>query len=125
MAGEREFQIFVKPGGAVCNLACRYCYYLEKQGLYPDARGLRMADDLLETYIVQHIELAHGNVIRFSWHGGEPTILGVDYFRRIVELQRKHAPHTTGRQTIKKRGRQNQGCGNGFFWRTPGDVIVA
>src|ERR1019366_8405204 len=51
-----------------------------------------MTDDLLERYIVQHIEASPQEVIFFSWHGGEPTILGLDYFRRIVELQRKHCP---------------------------------
>jgi len=91
MSVKREFQIFAKPGGAVCNLECRYCYYLEKETLYPGTRAFKMDDDLLEEYIIQHIELSPGDVIRFSWHGGEPTILGVDYFRRIVELQRKHA----------------------------------
>ncbi|MCP4754753.1 MAG: anaerobic sulfatase maturase [Proteobacteria bacterium] len=99
----REFQIFSKPVGAVCNLDCRYCYYLEKERLYPENVSLRMPDDLLETYIVQHIEAAPGKAINFSWHGGEPTILGLRYFRRIVELQRRHAPSgrriTNGIQT--------------------------
>ncbi len=92
MASGREFQIFAKPGGAVCNLDCRYCYYLEKQGLYPDTDAFKMDEDLLEEYIVQHIALSPGDTIRFSWHGGEPTILGVDYFRQIVSLQETHAP---------------------------------
>ncbi len=86
----RDFQIFVKPAGATCNLGCRYCYYLPKESLYPAAAPYRMSDDLLEEYIGQHIEIAPEPVINFSWHGGEPTILGLDYFRRIVELQRKH-----------------------------------
>lgn len=86
------FQIFVKPVGAICNLDCRYCYYLEKECLYPDVDSFRMSDDTLEEYIVQHVEASTGDVIRFSWHGGEPTILGVDYYRKIVALQRRHAP---------------------------------
>ncbi len=85
----REFQIFVKPAGAACNLECRYCYYLEKRRLYPT---FRMPDDLLEEYIVQHVEACPSPVISFSWHGGEPTVLGLDYFRRIVALQRSHQP---------------------------------
>ncbi len=88
----REFQVMVKPVGAVCNLDCRYCYYLEKKDLYPHAGQFRMADDLLERYIVQHIEASPAESILFSWHGGEPTILGLDYFRRIAELQRRHRP---------------------------------
>jgi len=88
----REFQIFAKPGGAICNLDCDYCYYLEKERLYPGVRSFRMSDQLLERYISQHIAASGGAVIRFSWHGGEPTSLGVDYFRKIVSLQSKHSP---------------------------------
>jgi uncharacterized protein len=88
----REFQVFVKPAGAICNLACRYCYYLKKEHLYPNDKSFRMPDDVLEDYLVQHIEASPEPVIRFSWHGGEPTVLGLDYFRKIVSLQRKHQP---------------------------------
>jgi uncharacterized protein len=88
----REFQVMVKPIGAMCNLACQYCYYLEKKELYPEARQFRMADDLLERYVAQHIAASPTESVLFSWHGGEPTLLGLDYFRHIVELQRKHRP---------------------------------
>ena len=91
-AASREFQVMVKPIGAVCNLDCQYCYYLKKKDLYPDAKLFRMADDLLERYIVEHIGASPMESVLFSWHGGEPTLLGLDYFRRIVELQRKHCP---------------------------------
>jgi len=86
----RGFQVFAKPAGAVCNLRCRYCYYLEKEGLSPRDESFPMSEEILESYIVQHIESCPDEVIRFSWHGGEPTVLGVDYFRRIVAMQRKH-----------------------------------
>ena len=75
----RDFQVFVKPAGALCNLACRYCYYLEKDSFYPEAESFRMPEILLEEYIVQHIEASSDPVIRFSWHGGEPTVLGLDF----------------------------------------------
>lgn len=88
----REFQVFAKPAGAACNLDCRYCYYLKKQDLYPQGESSRMPDDLLEQYIVRHIEASPGPSVTFSWHGGEPTILGLEYFRTIVALQRKHQP---------------------------------
>jgi uncharacterized protein len=88
----REFQIFAKPAGALCNLDCRYCYYLQKASLYPGAESFRMADDLLESFIVQQIAIAPEAELTFSWHGGEPTILGLDYFRRIVALQHRHKP---------------------------------
>ena len=87
------FQIFVKPTGPLCNLGCQYCYYLEKDQLYPEDEAFQMPENILEDYIVQHIEACPDNIIAFSWHGGEPTILGLDYFRRIVELQRKHNPN--------------------------------
>jgi uncharacterized protein len=103
MPASREFQIFAKPAGARCNLDCRYCYYLEKELLYPQAGPPRMADDLLEEYIAQQIAIAPGPEVTFSWHGGEPTVLGLEYFRRIVELQGKHRPNgrriTNGIQT--------------------------
>ncbi len=88
----REFQVFVKPVGALCNLDCHYCYYLKKEHLYPEGETFQMTDETLEDYIVQHIDASPEAVIRFSWHGGEPTVLGLDYFRRVVALQRKHRP---------------------------------
>ncbi|HEX9913464.1 MAG TPA: anaerobic sulfatase maturase [Candidatus Bathyarchaeia archaeon] len=91
MPAAREFQVFVKPAGPRCNLGCRYCYYLDKASLYP-GEATRMPDELLESYIAQHIKASPGEVINFSWHGGEPTILGLDYFRRIAEIQRRHKP---------------------------------
>jgi len=88
----REFQIFAKPAGPICNLDCHYCYYLKKEQLYPGSESFRMPDDVLEQYIVQHINACPESIIRFSWHGGEPTVLGLNYFRKIVALQGKHKP---------------------------------
>ncbi len=88
----RGFQVFAKPAGPACNLACRYCYYLEKSGLFQDSGVLRMPDDLLEDYIVQHLQASPDEVIRFSWHGGEPTLAGLDFFRKAVALQKKYRP---------------------------------
>jgi len=85
-----DFQVFAKPMGAICNLDCHYCYYLKKEYLYPPGEEFRMSDDLLEEYIVQHIDASTGPVANFSWHGGEPTVLGVDFYRKVVALQRKH-----------------------------------
>jgi len=98
----REFQIFAKPVGAICNLDCHYCYYLKNEEHYPKG-SFRMSEDVLEKYIVQHIEACPIPEIRFSWHGGEPTLLGVDYFRKIVELQRKHRPPDLSRSMLKQR----------------------
>jgi uncharacterized protein len=88
----REFQVFAKPTGALCNIECQYCYYLKKDRLYPEGTSFRMSDAVLEDYIVQQLALAPRDSVLFSWHGGEPTILGLEYFRRIVELQRQHCP---------------------------------
>jgi len=88
----RDFQVFAKPIGSVCNLNCEYCYYLNKKHLYPESEVFRMPDDILEAYIVQIIDACTEPVINFSWHGGEPTLLGLDYFRRIVSLQQRHQP---------------------------------
>jgi uncharacterized protein len=103
VGASRDFQVFVKPAGAACNLACDYCYYTSKAGLYQKDVPAKMPEQLLETYIVQHIEACAGDEIQFSWHGGEPTLLGPDYFRRITALQKKHRPFgktiTNGIQT--------------------------
>ncbi len=88
----REFQVFVKPVGSRCNLACEYCYYLNKNQILAKGQAFRMSDTLLEEYIIQHIHSSPEPVIRFSWHGGEPTVLGLNTFRKIVEFQRKHLP---------------------------------
>ncbi|MFC1514269.1 anaerobic sulfatase maturase, partial [candidate division KSB1 bacterium] len=75
-----------------CNLDCTYCYYLDKEQLYTDAASFQMPDDILEEYICQHIKSYPEKEIRFSWHGGEPTILELDYFKNITAIQRKHQP---------------------------------
>lgn len=84
-----------KPNGPRCNLDCTYCYYLEKERLYPDAKKFRMPDAVLETYIRDYIASQAGTgapEIWFNWQGGEPTILGVEFFRRVVALERQYAP---------------------------------
>jgi uncharacterized protein len=89
----RGFQVFVKPSGAACNLACRYCYYLDKGPAGAGAAPLaRMPDDLLEEYIAQHIAASPDEIIRFSWHGGEPTLAGLAFYRKAVDIQRRVCP---------------------------------
>lgn len=87
-----DFQVFAKPVGAGCNLACSYCYYLDKNRLFSEPGVQRMPDELLELYIKQHIQASTEETIFFSWHGGEPTLAGLPYFRRITELQKKYLP---------------------------------
>ena len=88
----REFQIFAKPVGADCNLKCEYCYYLDKKALYGGNKSLLMPDDILEKYIIQHIEASTGDKIFFSWHGGEPLLAGLETFQKIVAFQKEHKP---------------------------------
>ena len=85
----RAFHIMTKPRGAICNLDCAYCYFLSKEMLYPGSR-FRMANDLLESYTRQYIEAQRVPEVTFAWQGGEPTLMGLPFFRRAVELQRKY-----------------------------------
>ena len=85
------FHVMAKPTGPICNLDCKYCFYLEKENLYPGERNWAMSPEVLESYIRQYIQAQTAPTITFAWQGGEPTLLGIDYFRRIVELQRKYA----------------------------------
>ncbi len=87
----RAFHVLAKPIGPKCNLDCAYCFYLEKERLYPEDREWQMSDEVLELFIRQHIESQNIPRISFTWQGGEPTLLGVDYFRKAVELQKKWA----------------------------------
>jgi uncharacterized protein len=88
----KPFHIMAKPHGAICNLNCTYCYYLEKENLYPGSgREFRMADDVLETYIRQYIQSQPSQNVSFAWQGGEPTLLGITFFERVVELQKQYA----------------------------------
>ncbi len=87
----REFQIFVKPVGARCNLNCSYCYYLDKKDIAALPGGL-MSDEILENYIRRHIEATTEPEIFFSWHGGEPTLAGLSFFRKVVTLQETYLP---------------------------------
>jgi uncharacterized protein len=83
------FHIVAKPCGAACNLACAYCFYLPKALLYPGGES-RMTEALLERYIRQHIEAHRVPEVTFNWQGGEPTLMGLDFFRRAVQLQQRH-----------------------------------
>lgn len=80
--------IMAKPAGPGCSLRCGYCYYLVKESLFSNPPW-RMGEQLLERYIAQRIQAASGPAVHFEWHGGEPTLLGLDYFRAIVALQKK------------------------------------
>lgn len=90
-AAARPFHVMAKPAGPICNLDCTYCYYLEKERLYPEATSFEMSDAVLEAFVRQYIEGHDAPVVQFAWQGGEPTLRGVDFFERVVALQAEHA----------------------------------
>lgn len=86
------FVVMAKPVGPACNLECGYCYYLQTAHYYSTPHRFRMPEALLESYIRQYIEASPGPVVQFVWHGGEPTLAGLDFFRHAVELQKRFLP---------------------------------
>lgn len=98
------FHLLAKPTGAICNLDCKYCFFLSKEMLYPGSR-FRMADELLEEYIRQYIEAQQVPEVNIAWQGGEPTMMGVDFFRRSVALVEKYKkPQQTIQYTMQTNG---------------------
>ena len=84
-----EFHLLAKPTGAMCNLACKYCFFLSKKKLYPNST-FRMSNELLEVYIRQLIESQPLSQVNVVWQGGEPTLMGLDFFRRSIDFQQKY-----------------------------------
>ena len=98
------FHVLTKPTGSICNLDCKYCYFLSKEMLYPDS-DFRMADEMLEAYIRQTIQAHQSPEIVISWQGGEPTLMGLDFFRRSIILERKYLkPGTSVQNTLQTNG---------------------
>lgn len=98
------FHLMIKPCGAACNLACAYCYYLPKRALYPQSR-FRMSPDVLERMIRQYIAAQETPEIVFGWQGGEPLLMGLDFFRRVMVLQQRYQrPPTRIVNTIQTNG---------------------
>ncbi len=92
MSVTTPFVVMAKPIGPVCNLRCDYCYYLQKKSLFPSTERFRMRPEVLEAYIRSFIAESPGPVVHFVWHGGEPTLAGIDFFKRAVELQARYTP---------------------------------
>ncbi len=98
------FHVLAKPTGPICNLDCEYCFFLSKEALYPGDR-FRMGDDLLDTYIRQLLESHTTPEVTIAWQGGEPTLMGVDHFRRAIELVEQYRrPGQTVEHTIQTNG---------------------
>jgi uncharacterized protein len=86
----KSFMVMAKPIGSVCNLNCTYCYYLEKEKLYEGSGSFKMNDEVLESYIQQFIQSQEVPLVTFTWQGGEPTLLGLDFFEKAIALQEKY-----------------------------------
>jgi uncharacterized protein len=84
-----SIHVLAKPTGAICNLDCSYCFFLSKDALYPGSK-FQMADDTLEAYVRQAIESQRSSHVTIAWQGGEPTLMGLDFFRRANDLARKY-----------------------------------
>ena len=87
----KPLYVMLKPAGAHCNLACKYCYYLEKNNLYPTAQRHLMSDEMLELFTREYIEAQTMNQVLFTWHGGEPLLRSIDFYRKALSLQQKYA----------------------------------
>jgi uncharacterized protein len=98
------FHVLSKPTGAICNLACSYCFFLDKELLYEGSR-FRMSDDVLDRYIRQLVESHRTPQVAVAWQGGEPTLMGLDFYRRAIELQEKyHKPGMSFQNTMQTNG---------------------
>jgi uncharacterized protein len=102
---QKPFYVMAKPAGSVCNLNCTYCYYLEKEKLYPnDKQKWFMSEKMLETFIAQYIYSNPASSVLFTWHGGEPVMRGMEFFEKIIALQRKYAEGKTIENSIQTNG---------------------
>jgi uncharacterized protein len=96
--------VVAKPMGPLCNLNCEYCFYLEKQALFGAGEKYRMSDEVLSAFIKTYITFQPTPLVEFAWQGGEPTLLGIDFFRKVIELQRPFAHHKTIRNSLQTNG---------------------
>jgi len=90
----RHFHVMAKPIGPVCNLDCIYCYYLSKKNFFQDQENWRMSEASLERFIRQYIAAQNVEQINFSWQGGEPVLMGLDFFKKVIELEKVYCPPT-------------------------------
>ena len=96
--------VMAKPIGPVCNLNCEYCFYLEKQALFGVGENYRMSDRVLSAYITKYIASQPTPIVDFVWQGGEPTLLGVPFFEKVIELQKPFAHEKTIRNSLQTNG---------------------
>ena len=87
-----DFQVFIKPVGARCNLRCSYCYYMDKGDIYGSVVTTIMNDETLENCIRQHFLSSSGETVLFTWHGGEPLLAGIDFYKKVLSIQKRYLP---------------------------------
>lgn len=110
------FSLMAKPIGSTCNLSCIYCYYLEKEKLYPVEPNQKvMSEKLLETYIAQTIYSSQDSVVLFAWHGGEPVMRGMNFFRKVIQLQKKYGEGKVIENSLQTNGTTLTDDWCGFF----------
>ncbi len=116
---QRPFHLLSKPTGATCNLDCKYCFFLSKETLYPGDR-FRMSNQMLETYIRQLLEAQPTGEVEVAWQGGEPTLMGLDFFKRSIDYVEKYRkPSQTILHTIQTNGTLLNGEWCAFFKQHP------
>lgn len=97
--------VMAKPSSSICNLDCDYCFYLEKEKLYPEKnKQWRMSSETLEAYVKQYIEAQSGNDVHFAWQGGEPTLMGVGFFEEVVAYCKQYAGNKTIHHAFQTNG---------------------
>jgi len=96
--------VIAKPIGPACNLKCDYCFYLEKEGLFPERENFRMPDNVLSAFIEQYIDAQPAGEAEFVWQGGEPTLLGIDFFRKVIDLQHRYKKDRKIRNCLQTNG---------------------
>ncbi|MBL0142353.1 MAG: anaerobic sulfatase maturase [Betaproteobacteria bacterium] len=96
--------VVAKPIGPACNLDCEYCFYLEKKALFAAKDSYRMSDEVLRAFIESYVSAQPTPVVEFVWQGGEPTLLGLDFFRRVIELQKPYLKRKTIRNSLQTNG---------------------
>jgi uncharacterized protein len=101
---QSQFELLIKPAGPACNLDCAYCFYLEKHPLSADRAPSRMSPETLERFTRQYLEAREGPEVTFAWQGGEPTLMGLDFFQLAVALQEQYAGGKRVRNTLQTNG---------------------
>jgi uncharacterized protein len=96
--------VVAKPIGPLCNLTCEYCFYREKQALFGADEEYRMSDEVLSAFIAGYITSQPTPIVEFVWQGGEPTLLGIDFFRRVIELQKPYSRRKAVKNSLQTNG---------------------